>query len=69
MTHRERMLAALGGEPADRIESRSIAYHRRVRQGFRQLAEAHPESVTLVAADASVEVVHARVMDEVDRVL
>jgi len=57
------------GEPADRIESRSIAYHRRVREGFRQLAEAHPESVTLVPADASVAVVHARVMDEVDRVL
>ena len=56
------------GSP-DRIESRSIAYHQRVRAGFRQLAEAYPEVVKLVPADGPIEAVHAQVMREVEGVL
>lgn len=58
-----------GQKAVDRIESRSIAYHRRVREGFRQLAEAGAEPVRIISADGTVEEVHARIMAEVERVL
>jgi dTMP kinase len=55
------------GRPADRMESRPLEYHQRVRQGF--LTEAHhrPERIVVVDASASVEDVQARLREEVDR--
>lgn len=58
-----------GDGQADRIESRSIAYHQRVREGFRQLAQMFPETVKLIPADGTVEAVHGRIMGEVEGVL
>ncbi|MCI0461259.1 MAG: dTMP kinase [Gemmataceae bacterium] len=57
------------GRPADRMESRPADYHQRVREGF--LAEAHrrPEQIRIVDASASIEEVHARICQEVSRVL
>jgi len=58
-----------GDGEADRIESRSVAYHQRVRQGFLDLAESFPDAVKTIDARQSVEAVHARIMEEVARVL
>lgn len=55
--------------PLDRIESRAIAYHRRVREGFRQLADEGGEKVRLIPADDTIEAVHRRILGEVERVL
>ena len=58
-----------GDAPLDRIESRAIAYHRRVREGFRQLADEGGEKVRLIPADDTIEAVHRRILGEVERVL
>lgn len=55
--------------PADRIESRSLDYHRQVREGFLAEAARTPERVVVLDASRSVEEVHAEVVKEVERVL
>jgi dTMP kinase len=57
------------GRPADRIEGRDADYHARLRCGFLAEAERRPESIRVVDAVPSVEVVHARIKQEVERVL
>jgi dTMP kinase len=42
--------ARLAGEAPDRIESRDLAFHRRVRDGFLALAAEEPERVAVVDA-------------------
>jgi dTMP kinase len=57
------------GRPADRIEGRDADYHARLRRGFLAEAERRPERIRVVDATAAVEVVHARIILEVKRVL
>ena len=38
----EEGLARKGGEPPDRFETESVAFHKRVRDGYRKLAEDEP---------------------------
>ena len=57
-------------EPApDRIEARPLSYHRRVHDGFRRLVEVLPGRVCLIPASDPIEVVHRRVLEEVEGVL
>jgi dTMP kinase len=57
------------GRPADRVESRAAAYHRRVRDGFLAEAARRPERVHVIDAAGSVEAVQAQIREEVARVL
>jgi dTMP kinase len=57
------------GRPADRMERRDEAFHERVRAGFLAEAKRRPESFRVVDAAAGVEVVQARIRQEVGRVL
>ena len=57
----ERALQRREGRTADRIESRPIEYHRRVRQGFLTEAERRPERIRVVNAGGSIEAVQAEV--------
>ncbi|MFM7141035.1 MAG: dTMP kinase [Alphaproteobacteria bacterium] len=41
--------------PADRLESEAIAFHRRVREGFRAIAAASPDRVVVLDASRPVE--------------
>jgi hypothetical protein len=52
---------ARAGDSPDRIEAESLAFHRRVRDGFLQLAEKDPERYLVVAADQTPEQVLAAV--------
>lgn len=53
-----------------RFESKGLAFHERLRQGFREIAAAHPERCVLVDADGDLEAVAARVWTAVeDRLL
>ena len=52
---------------ADRIEAEDEAFHRQVAGGYRALAARWPARVHLVAGDGTAQEVHARVMDEIDR--
>jgi dTMP kinase len=53
-------LARAGGVP-DRIESESLEFHRRVRDGFLQLAEDDPERYLVVSAEQPPEAVLSEV--------
>jgi dTMP kinase len=55
--------------PADRVESRDADYHRRVREGFLAEARRRPDRVRVIDAGQSIESVHARICEEVCRVL
>ena len=55
----------------DRIERKGLAYHERVRRGFLKIAALEPRRFKRLALSAgeSVQAVHARIVQEVDRVL
>jgi dTMP kinase len=53
----------------DRIERRSLAYHRRVRAGYQALAKKDPERIKLIAVDGSIEEIHGRVVGYIDQLL
>jgi dTMP kinase len=53
--------ARLAGEAPDRIESRDLAFHRRVRDGFLALAAEEPERVAVVDASPPEQEVFAAV--------
>lgn len=53
--------ARLAGETPDRIESRDVEFHRRVRDGFLALAAEEPERVAVVDASPPEEEVFAAV--------
>ncbi len=47
--------------PADRVESRDLAYHTRVREGFLAEAQRHPDIIQVVDAAQPVQKVHERI--------
>jgi dTMP kinase len=55
--------------PADRVESRDLAYHARVREGFLAEARRWPDRIRVVDASPPVAVVHEHICQEVARVL
>lgn len=59
--------AAGRGEGADRFEKETLAYHARLRQGFRALARSEPERCRLIDASADGETVAAAIRDAVDQ--
>jgi dTMP kinase len=56
---------ALGRGDGNRYETMDIDFHRRVRDGFREMAAGSPNRIVLVDADADIETIAARVWDAV----
>lgn len=55
-------LARIRGQgAADRIEQADLAFHRRVQQGYTELAKAHPERIIRVDASLSEELVQEQI--------
>ncbi len=53
-----------------RFESKGLAFHERLRKGFREIAAAHPERCVIVDADGDLDTVTGRVWAAVeDRLL
>jgi len=57
------------GRASDRFESEARAFHERVREGYRRLAEAEPRRFAVIRADRDVDAVAADVRKEVERLL
>jgi dTMP kinase len=64
----ERAVARRAG-PADRVEGRDLAYHARVREGFRAEARRRPDRVRVIDAGPPVEVVQEAIRREVARIM
>src|SRR6266852_4590673 len=47
--------------PADRVESRDLTYHTRVREGFLAEARRHPDIIQVVDAASPIQKVHERI--------
>lgn len=50
----------------DRMESKTIAYHKRVRQGYLKLAKAEPGRIKVVKVDGPIDKVQAIIRKEAD---
>lgn len=53
----------------DRIESRALGFHNRLRKGYLQLAKKYPGRIKMVNACGSLPQVYKRVTKELERVL
>ena len=62
---RGRDAARTGGPDEGRFEAEPLAFHRKVREGYLQLAAAEPERVRVIAASGSEEEVASAVLREV----
>ena len=54
------------GEKKDRIESRSLEYHHRVRNGYLDLSKQYPARIKVIKVDAGVEEIFKRVKVYID---
>jgi len=52
-----------------RFEEEGIAFHRRVREGYKELASRHPGRIKTVSAEGSIEEVNRRVIEIVSALL
>jgi dTMP kinase len=57
------------GRPADRMESRPLDYHQRVREGFRVEARRSPERIRVIDAQPGINEVQAAIRREVEPIL
>jgi dTMP kinase len=55
------------GRNGGRFERMDVAFHHRVRDGFRKIAAAEPDRCVIIDADADREAVAARIRDAVER--
>lgn len=53
----------------DRIEQRPMDYHNKVREGYQKLADKYPERIKRIAVDQTIDVIHAIVADDIDKLL
>lgn len=53
----------------DRLEQEELDFHRRVRQGFLQLAGEYPQRIKVLSSEGSVEEIHSRIISLVNQVL
>ncbi len=51
----------------DRMESRALAFHRRVRAGYRRIARAEPRRVVVVDATRPLALVHRAILEIVEK--
>lgn len=57
------------GWKADRLEREKVDFHRRVREGYLQLAEEEPQRVEIIDGQGTVEEIQRRVRAAVDRLI
>jgi len=58
-----------GNAEESRYERKGLDYHRRLREGFRELVKSEPERCRLIDAGGTADEVEARVWNEVTKVL
>lgn len=61
--------SALGYRPGDRIERKGLDFHRRVREGFLQLAARDKQRFFVVPAEDKPEIIRAQIWDKMQKLL
>jgi len=56
-----------GGYTLDRLESESVDFHNKVREGYLTIARRWPQRVKVIDAEGSIEDVHLRIRECVDQ--
>jgi len=51
----------------DRMELEDMTFHKRVVEGYRKLATLYPERIVPIDATLSIEEIHSRIVEEVER--
>lgn len=59
---RKRQQAAL-----DRMEKEDLSFHKRVVEGYRQLAQLYPERIVPISATLPIDEIHSMIVKEVER--
>lgn len=54
---------------ADRIEQEKLAFHQRVREGYRELAEKSPDCYVVIDASQSPELIQAEIVKAMEKIL
>jgi dTMP kinase len=57
------------GDTKDRLESEGQNFHRKVREGYLDLAKKYPERIVVIDANKSIEEVHRDVVEVLERLL
>lgn len=65
----QRATGASAAEQLDRIEQKHVDYHSRVREGFHQIAADHPDRVTVINANRTVEEIAEDIWSQFSRLL
>ena len=61
-----RRAAKLTGGPGDRFEKEPLDFHRKVHQGFTQLAADHPDRIVRIDGDSDIDAVFGAILAAVD---
>ncbi|MBO5470533.1 MAG: dTMP kinase [Lachnospiraceae bacterium] len=51
----------------DRMEKEDLSFHKRVVDGYRQLARLYPERIVPIDATLPIDTIHSMIVDEVER--
>lgn len=68
-TARRSRRTSASGAPTDRLDAESNDFHERVRAAYLEIAAREPQRVVVVDASYSIQLVHLRVLEIVDRFL
>jgi dTMP kinase len=62
-------MARIGGRRLDAFERMDLGFHRRVREGYLEIARAEKSRVVVLGADQEVAVLHGAIVTAVDELL
>ena len=66
---RARDRAELDRMELDRMELEAVEFHQKVAEGYRTLAKLAPERIKTIDATGSIEEIHSKIVEYVDKVL
>lgn len=53
----------------DRMESETMDFHRKVVQGYREIASTYPDRIKSIRGDATIEEIHQQIMMEIEKLI
>lgn len=66
---KEGLKRSLGSHRKDRMEARGVGYHRKVREGYLELAKDEPDRIKVISTKSSVDKAQRLIREEVEKFL